>query len=182
MTTEANHNQAANLQRDVDGQTALTIIAARAANGVIGRNNSLCWYLPEDLARFKRLTAGHTVIMGRKTWESLPAGVRPLPGRQNIVVTRQPGYEAVGAQCAASLLDAIQLAASRQVFVIGGAQLYVEALPLADVLELTEVSLAPAGDTWFPVIDDSQWEITHCERAVSMQDISFAFVRYNRKR
>lgn len=177
MTAAANHNQPAIPQRDVAG---LTIIAARAANGVIGRDNSLCWYLPEDLARFKRLTAGHAVIMGRKTWESLPAAVRPLPGRQNIVVTRQPGYAAVGAQCAASLPDAIQQAAGRHVFVIGGAQLYAEALPLADVLELTEVSLAPAGDAWFPVINESQWEIAHCERAVSAQDIAYAFVRYTR--
>jgi dihydrofolate reductase len=128
----------------------LVLIAAMGQNRVIGRDNQLCWHIPEDLARFRRFTAGEAVIMGRKTWESLPAAVRPLPGRQNVVVSRQPDYVAPGAQVANSLEAALALVDRERVFVIGGEQLYCLALPDADVLELTEVELAPPGDAFFP--------------------------------
>ena len=114
------------------------LVAAVAANGVIGAGGKLPWRLPEDLRHFKALTLGHPVIMGRRTWESL--ALRPLPGRENIVVTRSPGYEAPGAHVAASLEAALALCAGEAVaFVIGGGELYQAALPLADGLVLTEI-------------------------------------------
>ena len=102
----------------------LTVIAAVARNGVIGKDNRLPWHLPADLKHFKALTTGHTVIMGRKTWESLPERFRPLPGRQNIVVTRNAGYAASGATVVNSLADAVAAASGSEAFVIGGAELY----------------------------------------------------------
>ena len=113
----------------------LTLIAAIARNGVIGIDNRLPWRLPADLKHFKALTLGNTVIMGRKTWESLPASFRPLPGRQNIVVTRDGSYQAASATIATSLPAAIAAAESSEAFVIGGADLYAAALPLADRLQ-----------------------------------------------
>lgn len=158
----------------------LTIIAAIAQNRVIGLENKLCWHLPEDLAHFRALTHGCTVIMGRKTWESLPAFVRPLPGRENIVVSRQTDYTAAGACVVGSLAAAVQQASCAKVFVIGGAQLYQEAMPLATHLELTEVALSPAGDTFFPEIDPAAWAGCPYEKAVSVSGIEYAFVRYVR--
>lgn len=156
------------------------LIAALARNRVIGRDNRLCWHIPEDLARFRALTRQQTVIMGRKTWESLPASVRPLPGRQNIVVSRQQDYETAGAQLTASLEDAIRLAEREKVFIIGGAQLYTLALPHADVLELTEVDLSPDGDSFFPEFDACAWRVAVREDGTSQTGIPFAFVRYIR--
>ncbi|KVP17387.1 dihydrofolate reductase [Burkholderia ubonensis] len=158
----------------------LIVIAALARNRVIGRENGLCWHLPEDLARFRLLTRSHTVIMGRKTWESLPPAVRPLPGRQNIVVSRQADYCADGAQLASSLDAALALAEREKVFVIGGAQLYTQALPRADVLELTEVELSPEGDAIFPEFNARDWHVEVREDAVSQAGIQYAFVRYVR--
>ncbi len=133
----------------------LTLIAAVAANGVIGVDNRLPWRLPEDLRHFRALTTGHAIIMGRRTWESLP---KALPGRQNIVVTRQAGYVAVGAEVAPSLDAALQLVRlPPPAFCIGGAELYRFALPQADRLELTEIAVDFAGDTRFPNYDRSGW-------------------------
>ncbi|WP_343601127.1 dihydrofolate reductase [Mycobacterium sp.] len=134
----------------------VSLIWAQSTSGVIGRDGGIPWQLPEDQARFKQLTLGHTVVMGRRTWESLPASVRPLPGRRNVVVTRQPDYAADGADVAASLEEALS---DPQVWVIGGAEIYALALPLAHRCEVTEVdvdlrpddadALAPALDqTW----------------------------------
>ena len=156
------------------------LIAALARNRVIGHENRLCWHIPEDLVRFRQLTRGHAVVMGRKTWESLPASVRPLPGRQNIVVSRQHDFAAAGAQVATNLDKALSLCARETVFIIGGAQLYTQALSRADVLELTEVELAPEGDAFFPEVDACDWQEDVREDAISQTGIPFAFVRYIR--
>jgi dihydrofolate reductase len=134
--------------------------------------------LPEDLKRFKALTLVHTVIMGRRTWESIG---RALPGRRNIVVTRQPGFAAQGAQVAASLEESIALCAGAALaFVIGGAALYAAALPVADSLELTEIDAPFEGDTRFPPFDRDAWR--EVERAPQRREdgLRFAFVRYER--
>ncbi|MDP2109045.1 MAG: dihydrofolate reductase, partial [Rhodocyclaceae bacterium] len=110
----------------------LTLVAAVAKNGVIGDSNALPWHLPEDLKHFKQLTSGHAVIMGRKTWESLPLRFRPLPGRLNIVLTRDPRYVAEGAMVVHTLQEALKVGAGGTAFIIGGAELYAHALPLAD--------------------------------------------------
>ena len=139
----------------------IVIIAAVAANGVIGRDNRLIWNIPEDMARFKALTAGHAVVMGRKTWESLPPRFRPLPGRRNIVITRQADYAAPGAEIAGSLENALHRASTAAtVFVIGGEQIYTQAMAVADRLEITEVDLEPEGDARFPEIAAVDWEKT----------------------
>jgi len=139
----------------------IVIIAAVASNRVIGRDNQLLWNIPEDMAHFKKLTAGHTVIMGRKTWESLPPRFRPLPGRRNIVISRQADYAVPGGERADSLENALQLASTDGlVYVIGGGQIYAQAMAVAHRLELTEVADAPAGDTLFPAVDAAHWQET----------------------
>jgi dihydrofolate reductase len=152
------------------------LLAAVAANGIIGANGQLPWRLPEDLKHFKRLTMGHPIIMGRKTWESLKG---PLPGRDNIVVTRQPGYEAPGAAVAGSLEAALALCVGEPVvFVIGGAGLFAESLPIAAGLVMTEIDRDFEGDTWFPEYDRSRWKETQRERHVSADGMKFDFVLY----
>ena len=140
--------------------TEIVIIAAVARNRVIGKDNTLIWNIPEDMAHFKALTSGHAVIMGRKTWESLPPRFRPLPGRRNIVISRQADFAAPGAEHAGSLEAALQLAAQAETaFIIGGEQIYRQAMDVADRLEITEVDLEPAGDAWFPAIDPNRWRV-----------------------
>jgi dihydrofolate reductase len=156
------------------------IIAALARNRVIGHQNQMCWHVPEDLARFRALTRGGPVVMGRKTWESLPEAFRPLPGRQNIVVSRQSNYEAVGAEMARTFEEALQLANSDRVYIIGGEQLYALALPLADVLELTEVDVTPDGDAYFPPLSASDWMVEPVSSGVSQTGVAYAFQRYTR--
>jgi dihydrofolate reductase len=158
----------------------ITLLAAVARNGVIGIDNRLPWHLPADLKHFKALTLGHTVIMGRKTWESLPAKFRPLPGRRNIVVTRDPSYRAEGAVVAQSLPAAIAAAGNDEAFVIGGAELYAAALPLADRLQLTEIDAAFEGDTWFPAIDPDHWRETSREAHHDEAGFGYAFVSYQK--
>lgn len=158
----------------------LFVIAAVAHNGVIGAYGKLPWRLPEDLKHFKALTLGHPVIMGRRTWESLKG---PLPGRENIVVTRTPGYEAPGASVAASLEGALALCAGEPlVFVIGGADLYAAALPLADGLALTEIQRDYEGDVRFPDWDREAWRETQRKPQVAADGTRFDFVLYERKR
>jgi dihydrofolate reductase len=159
--------------------TLLTLVVARARNGTIGRNNTLPWRLPEDLAHFKRTTLGAPIIMGRKTWDSIG---RPLPGRRNIVVSRNPALKLEGAEVVGSL-EAAQLLCigAEQVFLIGGAQLYAEALPSADRLVVTEIDADVEGDAFFPTIDRTQWietsrEIHHSEA----NGFDYAFVTYDR--
>ncbi len=132
----------------------VAIIAAIGRNRALGLKGKLLWRLPDDMQRFKEITAGHPVIMGRKTWESIPSKFRPLPERTNIVVTRQAGYEAAGAIVVGSLADARAAAArapgADEIFVIGGGEIYTEALPTADRLYLTLVDDAPEADSFFP--------------------------------
>ncbi|MCS7006066.1 MAG: dihydrofolate reductase [Thermoleophilia bacterium] len=160
----------------------VTVVAAIARGGVIGRDGAIPWRLPEDLARFKALTTGHAVVMGRRTWESLPARFRPLPGRRNVVLTRNPSWEAQGAERAASLEEALELVEDEEgVFVIGGAELYAAALPLADELALTEIDLEVEGDTVFPEWDRAAFEEVSREDGVSRDGTRFAFVTYRRR-
>ena len=160
----------------------LSLIAALASNGVSGRDNGMPWHLPEDLRRFRALTTGHPIIMGRKTWDSLG---RPLPGRTSIVVSRQSGLSIPGALVAASLDDAVALAAAAeggdQAFIIGGAQLYAQALPRVQRLLLTELADAFEGDTVFPAFERSQWIETARESAISAGGLRYAFVDYRRR-
>jgi dihydrofolate reductase len=129
----------------------LVLIAAVARNGVIGHDNRLLWHLGEDMRFFKDSTLGHPVVMGRKTWQSLPPRVRPLPGRRNLVVTHDPAFDAPGAECVHSLDAALQrLDNEATVFVIGGAELYAQALPRAQRLLLTEIDKDFHGDARFP--------------------------------
>jgi dihydrofolate reductase len=154
------------------------LVVAVAANGIIGANGRLPWHLPEDLKHFKRLTLGHPVIMGRRTWESLKG---PLPGRDNIVVTRTPGYEAPGAAIAASLEGALALCAGESLaFVIGGSRLFAESLPIADGLVVTEIHKDYEGDTWMPEYDRSRWKESQRERHVAADGTKFDFVLYEK--
>ena len=164
----------------VNSRPHITIIAAIARNGVIGRDNDLPWHLSSDLQRFKRETVGKPIIMGRKTWESLPG---LLPERQHIIVTRASDYRVDGATVAHSLGEALALAEGSEVCVIGGAQLYAAALPLADQLLVTEVDAIVDGDTHFPDFDPMLW--TEVDRnlhpADARNDHAFAFVELIRR-
>ena len=163
--------------------TQVSLIAAVARNGGIGRDNALLWRLPEDMARFKALTLGHPVIMGRKTWDSLPPKFRPLPGRRNIVLSRDAGLQLEGAECFGALTDALNACAeSAQVHVIGGAQIYAEALPFADRLELTEIDADFEADVFFPAWDRGAFTETFRETKTAPQGWHFDFVTYNKNR
>ena len=158
----------------------ISLIAAMADNGVIGRNNRLPWRLSADLQRFKALTMGKPVVMGRKTWESIG---RPLPGRTNIVVTRDVGYRAEGCVVVHSVEQALEVAAgSDEVMVIGGANLYQQLLDRADRLYLTQVRADVEGDAWFPEFDSAQWR--EVERESHSRDdkneYDYAFVTLDR--
>lgn len=158
----------------------LNLIYARAANGVIGRDNQLPWHLPEDLAHFKRTTLGCPVIMGRKTWDSLPPKFRPLPGRLNIVVTRDTGFVAEGATVVHSLDAARERCpAGADAWVIGGAQVYAQALPLAHTVVVTEIARDFDGDAFAPTLG-AEWRETAREEHVAASGLPFAFVTYTR--
>jgi dihydrofolate reductase len=155
---------------------ALVLIAAVSRNGVIGRGGKLPWHLPDDLARFKALTLDHAIIMGRKTFESIG---RPLPRRRNLVISRQPGFSAEGIEVFSSLEGAIEAAyagGDTSPFVIGGAEIYAAALPLATRLELTEVREIVEGDAFFPPLDPLAWRLVARE-----EHDDFAFASYVRK-
>ncbi len=160
------------------GQPRIYLVAAVAANGIIGAGGHLPWRLPEDLKHFKHLTMGHPVIMGRRTWESLGG---PLPGRENIVVSTRRGYEAPGAAVASSLGAALALCAGEPVaFVIGGTRLFEAALPLASGLVMTEIKRDYAGDARFPEYDRSQWRESQREAHTAADGTRFDFVLYER--
>lgn len=164
--------------------TTLTLIVARARNGVIGRDNELPWRLPEDLAFFKRTTMGAPIIMGRKTHESIG---RALPGRRNIVVTRDATRRFNGCDTVTSLDEALALAQQDQApeaFLIGGAQLYHEGFHHADKLVMTEISADFEGDATFPAPDAAHWDEVAREthRAHAPNEFDYAFVTYQRKR
>jgi dihydrofolate reductase len=155
------------------------LVAAVASNGIIGAGGKLPWHIPGELKHFKKLTLGHPVIMGRHTWESLKG---PLPQRENIVVTRTPGYQAPGAAVANSLDAALALCAGEPVaFVIGGTQLFEESLPIAAGMVLTEIKRDYAGDTWFPKWDRAQWKESQREAHTAADGTRFDFVLYERK-
>ncbi|ABE43755.1 dihydrofolate reductase [Polaromonas sp. JS666] len=158
----------------------INMIFARAANGVIGNNNRMPWHLPEDMAHFKRLTQGWPVIMGRKTWDSLPPKFRPLPGRTNIVITRQQDWKEDGAEPAASLADALSLCGqSEEVWVIGGAQIYAQAKPLAQRIEVTEIAQDFEGDAFAPPLG-SEWIEAAREDHISSNGLKFSFITYDK--
>ena len=159
----------------------LHLIFARAANGVIGHNNTLPWHLPEDLAHFKRSTLGAPVIMGRKTWDSLPPKFRPLPGRLNIVITRQHGWSAAGALRAGSIAQAMALCpVQSDAWVIGGAGIYAQALALASTAVVTEIDAVYEGDAFAPRFGP-EWIETSRERQISSKGLSFSFVSYRNR-
>jgi dihydrofolate reductase len=162
----------------------IVLVVAAADNGVIGADGAMPWQLPADLRRFKRLTTGKPVIMGRKTFESIG---KPLPGRHNIVLTRAPGWRAEGVTVAPNLAEAIAAAGldprarAGEIMVIGGAEIYALALPIATRIELTRIHLAPPGDTFFPDPDPAVWQ----EAAREAHDAegeapAHAFIRYDR--
>ena len=160
----------------------VTLVAAVARGGVIGRDGGIPWRIPQDMARFRDLTLGHPVVMGRRTWESLPDQFRPLPGRGNVVVTRNPDWRAQGADRAGSVEEALDLLGSgSHVFVIGGAEIYAAALPFADELVLTEIDADVEGDTTFPDWDRSEFYETERREGATDDGTRFAFVTYARR-
>jgi dihydrofolate reductase len=156
----------------------ITLVAAVARNGVIGADGGLPWHLPDDLRRFKELTMGHVLVMGRRTYESIG---HPLPGRTTVVVTRQPGWTAGADEVirARDVPGALELALEidEEVFVVGGGQIYEETLPLADRLELTLVAAEPEGDTFFPEVDWSQWREIAREPGEGVDYVTYARAR-----
>ncbi|TMH11440.1 MAG: dihydrofolate reductase [Betaproteobacteria bacterium] len=157
----------------------LALIAAVARNGAIGNDNQLLCRISEDLKFFKRTTLGHPIIMGRKTWDSIG---RPLPGRRNIVITRNPQWHADGTERASSLTSALDLARNEsKVFVIGGGEIYAQALPLADELVLTEIDADFDADTFFPAWDRAQFSAEASEPQTSENGHRYRWVIYRRK-
>jgi dihydrofolate reductase len=163
--------------------TEVGMVWAQSTSGVIGRGGDIPWRVPEDLARFKRVTMGHAVVMGRRTWESLPAPVRPLPGRRNVVLSRQTDYKADGAEVLGSLEQALTaFEAEPQMWVIGGEQVYLLALPLATRCEVTEVEIdlpRDDGDAVAPVLDEAWLGVTG-EWQVSRTGLRYRFHTYSR--
>jgi dihydrofolate reductase len=156
----------------------VSIVAAVARNRVIGRDNAMPWHIPGELARFRQLTMGHTIIMGRRTHESIG---RPLPGRRNLVVSRDPGFAAAGCEVVSSLQAAISACAdAAEVFVIGGAQIYAMAIAVADRLHLTEIQSDFPGDTWFPDYDAAAWRELARERHLAPEGFNYDYVTYVR--
>jgi dihydrofolate reductase len=160
----------------------LHLIFARAANGAIGKNGTMPWHLPEDLTHFKRTTLGAPVIMGRKTWESLPPRFRPLPGRTNVVVTRQRDWQAEGTRVAHALDEALQLCGDApDAWIIGGAEIYAQALPLASTAVVTEIEAEFEGDAFAPVFGPG-WLEQSRERHVAASGLAYSFVTYRNTR
>ena len=161
----------------------VALIAAVARNGTVGIDGHLPWHLPQDMAHFRATTTGCPVVMGRKTWDSLPERFRPLPGRHNIVVTRQAGWSAACATVAHNVPDAIAAAGDvPRLYVIGGAAIYIAAMPLADELVLTEIDADFAGDVHFPEWPREQFSEVKRERvsASTPEGFDFSFVTYQR--
>ncbi len=163
--------------------TTVGLVWAQTRDGVIGADGGMPWHVPEDMAHFREVTATHDVIMGRRTWESLPPRFRPLPGRRNIVVSRSEDWSAEGAERAGSLDEALALAAGDQVWVIGGGMLYAEAIAVADVLEVTQLDLDVAGDTRAPAVGG--WRRSAADPAdgwhTSRSGIRYRFETYRRE-
>lgn len=156
----------------------LKLIYARSRNGVIGRDGQLPWHLPADLAHFKQTTLGQAVVMGRKTWDSLPERFRPLPGRTNIVITRQKDWQAPGALVAHSLAQAMSLCPEPgPLWVIGGAEVYAQALPLASTVVVTEIDMETQGDAHAPPLG-AEWKETSRQFHAGEGGLSYSFVHY----
>ena len=159
----------------------ISLIAAVARNGAIGKDNALIWRDPVDMAHFRKVTRGHPVLMGRKTWDSLPPRFRPLPDRLNIVLTHDAAWQAEGALRAATFEDALHAAApAPKVFVIGGGALFALALPLAHELVITEIDADLDGETYFPDWDRASFRETSRERHVDAHGVPYSFVTYTR--
>ncbi|HEY2070244.1 MAG TPA: dihydrofolate reductase [Rhizomicrobium sp.] len=156
----------------------IVLVLARASNGIIGAQGVIPWRIADDMKRFKALTLGKPIVMGRKTWNSLPK--KPLPGRTNIVVTRDLNWKADGAVVAHSLDEAIAKAGDGDIAIIGGAEIYREALPRADVIELTEVGRDFEGDTHVPPFDPAHWRETFREDHQTTEGLPFSFVTLER--
>ena len=157
----------------------VTLIAAMGNNRAIGLDGAMPWHLPAELQHFKKATMGKAILMGRKTWQSIG---RPLPGRQNIVISRNSDFIADGADVVGSLDLAIEIAAAEEIMVIGGGQLYSLALPLAQRMVLTLIDIEPEADTWFPDWDDRQWQQTE-ERHFAADDnnkLNYRIIEYSR--
>lgn len=169
-------------ESDISEHRVVWCIVAVGSDGSIGRGGEIPWRLREDLKRFKEITMGHPVIMGRKTWESLPK--KPLPGRRNIVVTRDAAYEAPGGETAGSIEEAVALCQAEEVpVIIGGEQIYRQSLPWCTRVYLTEVDMTvPDADAWFPKLDECSWKKTEeSEWLESAHGIRYRYIRYDRK-
>ena len=182
-TTISSGNHANLFGRGDGGEARLSLIAAVAANGAIGYQNKLLYWLPNDLKRFKALTTGHTILMGRRTFESLPKGA--LPNRRNVVLTQTPGFMADGAEVFSDLFTALRSCGpDEEVFVIGGASVYAQALPYAHRLCLTLIDdIPPAADVWFPWLNPADWVVEHEERhgADDRHGYAYTFIDYVRE-
>jgi dihydrofolate reductase len=157
----------------------ITLIAAMGKNRAIGLNGRMPWHLPAELQHFKQVTMGKAILMGRKTWQAIG---RPLPGRQNIVISRNPGFEVAGADLCDSLPAALKAAQTDEVMVIGGGQLYALAMPQAQSMILTLIDIEPDADTWFPAWDDQQW-LQSDDRLFPVDDkngIAYRIVKFGR--
>ncbi|MBY0487211.1 MAG: dihydrofolate reductase [Flavobacteriaceae bacterium] len=159
----------------------ITLIAAAGQNNALGKDNQLVWHLPNDFKRFKQITSGHYIIMGRKTFESFP---KPLPNRTHIIITRQKNYTAEGCLVVNSIEKAIEIAPKEEeIFIIGGAQIYTQSIDLADKIELTRVHANPEADAFFPEIDLQNWKLTFEEKHFKDEkhNFDFDFLTYTKK-
>ena len=160
----------------------ISLVVAVAKNRAIGKDGHLLCHLPEDMRHFREVTLGKPVIMGRKTWESLPEAFRPLPGRHNIVVSRNAIYQAEGATVATSLEEALAQAGNAdQVSIIGGADIFRLALPIADILDMTEIEADFDADTFFPEFRQEDWQEISRKTQQSQSGLTFSFVEYRRR-
>jgi len=158
----------------------ITIIAAASENNVLGKNNSLIWQIPADLIRFKKLTTGHAIIMGRKTFESMG---RALPNRRNIIVTRNKNYQAENIEICHSIKEALYLVRNdSQPFIIGGGEIYSQSMDLADVIELTRVHSQFDGDTFFPQISDNKWKLIKEQNSDTLtpENLNYSYLTYKK--
>ena len=169
----------------MNGTRVISLVAALAQNRVIGGSGNLLWHIPEDLRHFKELTRGKTVLMGRKTWESLPPQFRPLPERRNLVMTRNADFRvdvlAQGAEVFASLPEALSSVPEGEVCVIGGGEIYAQAMPMANALHLTHIEAEFAGDTFFPEITEDWQEVARATKIDERSGLTLHFVSYAKK-